>query len=373
MTVPASDGRAPVRLAIVGAGAIARHHLRALEALQGDAVLVAICDASRRARDGLAREGLASSGEVRLVDDHRALDSVLVDAAIVALPHQLHASVAGDLVQRGIHVLVEKPLTRTVEEAITLDALARDAGVIAMAAMVRRFAVDVDDARAWLSADPRRFGDLRSFDMQVWQNIDAYVGGVGPDHWLLDGERAGGGVVISVAIHQLDLLRNLTGVDVVEVIARGRFDPPLRRGAESSASVLLTMSNGATGTLHATYTAPRVPYCEAFTIFGTTGTLTMHADTPAAYHGRVRVASAFGHATRVWDDQFAVPELAPPASSDRREPFARQLAAFVAAVTGAAPNPCGVEDQLNTLATIEAIGASMRSGQPVVVGEASRA
>lgn len=352
---------------MVGAGAIARHHLRSVAELADDVKVRVVCDAVEPACEALATEAGASGGSVATLADHRSITTEQADAAIIALPHDLHAPVAMDLVRRGVHVLVEKPVTCTVAEAQDLAVAAREAGVVAMAGMVRRFSAAVADARAWLADDEEHFGTLRSFDLQVWQNIEGYVGTVGPGHWLLDGARAGGGIVMSVAIHQLDLLRHLTGADVEEVVARGRFDPPLHGGAESSVSALLMMTNGATGTLHATYTAPRVPYCEAFTLFGSSGTLTMHADEPGTYHGPLRVASVRGRSTDRWAHQFEGFATPPPATVDRRDPFTRQLAAFLDAVNGVMPNVCTVDDQHNTLATIEAIATSLRDGAAVRV------
>jgi hypothetical protein len=69
-----------------------------------------------------------------------------------------------------------------------------------------RFANDVIWLKEWISQDPGNFGPLGTFDIQSWQNILAYVNSTGGlKHWLLDGKAAGGGVVVSLAVHQLDL------------------------------------------------------------------------------------------------------------------------------------------------------------------------
>ncbi len=99
----------------------------------------------------------------------------------------------------GVPVLVEKPLVNTLDELRTLRAAAGTLPVVA--GQMRRFERDAIWTRDWMS--PENFGTLRSFDIQSWQNIHAYIKRVGGDHWLLDGALAGGGVVISLAIHQL--------------------------------------------------------------------------------------------------------------------------------------------------------------------------
>ena len=155
-------------------------------------------------------------------------------------------------------------------------------------------------------------------------------------------------------IHYLDMVRGLTGLDYSEVSARGRSDPPFKNGAESTCSAMLTMSNGATGTLHANYLAPRMPDPgEGFTLFGTKG-----------YLGRDQKwthATTLGEEPRDWFWQFEKiesvapdPDLAPDSSS-----FVNQLLAFQHAIeTGNAPMN-HIADNLNTIATVQAIYDSM--------------
>jgi predicted dehydrogenase len=354
------------RLAILGTGNIARHHLRAITEKPEDFKLAALCDSNLDA----ARAFAGGASEVRLYQNHQdMLEAGGFDAVIVALPHNLHFGLAADCVRAGYPVLVEKPLVCNVTELRALEDLAKEHSVAVSAGQMRRFERDAVNARRWINGDPGRFGQLRSFDIQSWQNINAYINRVGTSHWLLDGQRAGGGVVISLAIHQLDLLRFLSGCDFEEVFAMGSFDAPFHSGAESNASVLFRMNNGAVGTLHATYCAARVPLSEAMTMFGQSGTLTQQIKAIGDYRGPFYVSTEQGKQTLEFLDQYQGFELADGTDvEDLHEfSFVNQLVAFQRAVAGTGPLMNGIADNFNTIACVDAIASSLKSGRPVAV------
>ncbi|MDQ3856526.1 MAG: Gfo/Idh/MocA family oxidoreductase, partial [Chloroflexota bacterium] len=267
----------PVRFGLVGTGGVANLHLPAFRAQPEVARLVAVADVRPEAARAYADK---LPPPVGTFSDYRAMvDPTLIDAAIIALPHHLHFPVAKDFLEAGIPTLVEKPLTCTLDETRQLREIAAARGVPLVVGQMRRFNPDAVWLHRWVRDDPQNFGELHSFDLHSWQNVLGYINpSQGSGHWILDAKRAGGGVVISLAVHQLDLVRFITGLDFAEVTARGRFDPPFYNGAESSASVLFTLSNGASGVLHASYTAPRVPYSEGMSLFGEYGTIIQHAE-----------------------------------------------------------------------------------------------
>lgn len=172
-------------------------------------------------------------------------------------------------------------------------------------------------------------------------------------------------MVISLAVHQLDLVRFITGLDYAEVMAHGRFDPPFSNGAESAAVVLLRMEHGAAGVLHANYLTPRTPYNEAMHLFGERGTIVQHAETIGQYHGPFRFASAAGREVTAWSQQYEDLETVPAAevSGLDEDPFVNQLAAFALALHEGRTPSNHVDENFNTMACIAAIGDSLRSGR----------
>jgi predicted dehydrogenase len=330
--------------------------------------LVAVCDETETSAKALA-DGVG--GDIAILSDPAALLARPdVEAVVVTTPHYLHAPLAEACVAAGKPVLVEKPLVCTMDELRALRQSARAAGVPVVAAQMRRFEPEVLWLRDWIKADPANFGELRSFDIQSWQNLGGYYNrsGIGLKHWLLDGERAGGGVVISLAIHQLDLIRFLFDADYVSVSAHGRFDAPFHNGAESAAVAILSMSNGATGVLHANYLAPRVPFCEALSAFGSNGTIIQHIERHGDYRGAFKYASTGGAPTTEWNQQFTGFETIPPAQvgSDHTS-FVNQTLAFAELVRSGGQSRNSIDENFNTIAVVDAIARSIRTGETVAV------
>jgi len=363
------ENNQPVRFGLIGAGQIARNaHTLAFIHHPEKVKLIAVADEATASAEAIVDH---LGGGIDVLSDYRALLARTdVDAIVIATPHHSHARLALDCIAAGRPVLVEKPVVCTIAEWREVNAASRAAGVPVVAGQMRRFEPEAVWLRDWIKAAPTNFGELRSFDIQSWQNLEGYLyrGGAGLKHWLLDGARAGGGVVISLAIHQLDLIRFLFDTDYVSVTAQGRFDRPFYNGAESSAVALLEMANGASGVLHANYLAPRDPFCEALAAFGSAGTIIQHVERHGDYRGPFKFASTGGAPTTDWDQQFQGFEKVPlPVPGLDPNSFVNQTLAFAEALRTGRPPSNGLEENFNTIAVIEAIGKSIRSGETVAV------
>jgi predicted dehydrogenase len=349
---------APLSIALIGAGGISRAHTKALPLFPDRLRLAAVVDTSAAAAEALAGE--CDTGIAVFTDHRELLAKAKPGAAVITLPHFLHHPVARDFLAAGVPVLVEKPITCTAAELRDLDALAKRHGLVLLAGQMRRFGAAVREVKAWRDASPTHFGELRSFDVVVQVNIDAYTGGA-TGHWILDDAKAGGGVITSFGIHRLDLVRHLGGADFAEVTAIGRFDAPFTHRAESQASVLFRMSNGATGTLHANALAPRTPFMDSFCLHGTHGTILEVA-------GPMRYATTTGAVTKQWGDQHLGFVEAADSDDPKEDAFVQQLISFADAVRfGRMPAFNTPEDNFNTIACMDAIAESLRSGAPVKV------
>jgi predicted dehydrogenase len=137
VSVPES-GR--IRAGVVGAGHMGQYHILALAELW-DVELVAICDT-----DADRAQQIAAQYATRAVATHREL-AELVDIATVAVPTERHFEVARDLLEAGVHVLVEKPMTPTLEEAKELFRLARQRARVLHVGHVERFNGAVQELR----------------------------------------------------------------------------------------------------------------------------------------------------------------------------------------------------------------------------------
>ncbi len=184
-----------VRLGIIGCGGVTRLcHLPAATRTE-DVRVVALVDKN------LARARLLgrSFGIESCTDDYARLAGQ-VDGAIVAVPNHLHAAVATDLIRTGVPVLVEKPLAPTADEARAMIELARVAGVPLQAGHMYRFSHSAQLVKqviveGWL-------GPLRGFSLEYGSTAEwPYASGS-----FLRRAQAGGGVLIDIGPHMLDLL-----------------------------------------------------------------------------------------------------------------------------------------------------------------------
>lgn len=158
--------RHPVRVAVVGVGHLGRHHARVLSELP-EATLVGVVDA-----DAARARAIASSSGCEVFPDVTALIGK-VDAVSIASPTEVHASLALPLLAAGIDVLVEKPMTRSLDEADALLAAARASGALLAVGHIEQFNPAIEAARPHVH-DPRfievhRLGTFpeRSLDIDV--------------------------------------------------------------------------------------------------------------------------------------------------------------------------------------------------------------
>jgi predicted dehydrogenase len=190
----ARDRSQPLRVGVVGSGAVAeRYHLPALLA-SADVRITAFVDPTLARARALADR----AGQAVAVSSHRELPGV-VDLAIVTVPNALHESVAVALLTAGVHVLVEKPMARTVAECDRMMAAAAATGtVLAVGHDFRHFPI-ARFARDFFAAG--MLGPVRRVD--VSQSAGAGWPSASPD---VLSPSAGGGALITFGIHLVDLL-----------------------------------------------------------------------------------------------------------------------------------------------------------------------
>lgn len=200
---------------VVGVGALGRHHARHLAELDG-ARLVGVCDI-----DPARAAAVAAEFGTRSFSD---LDEMLgmVEAVTVAVPTPVHAEVGLRALERGVPVLMEKPLTDTLAAADTLIARARERGVQLQVGHIERYNRAVRAAEPYLDG-PRYIESQRLAPFQP-RGTDVAV-------------------VLDLMIHDLDLVLHLTGgAEAVEVRASGL---PLLSSHLDLANARVEFANGA--------------------------------------------------------------------------------------------------------------------------------
>lgn len=222
-----------VRLAVVGCGAVAQiHHVPAIAASDRVEAAVLVDADEKRARELADRFGVRE-----VATDYRELPGQ-VEGAVVALPNSLHAPVSIELLRRGVHVLVEKPMAMTVAECDAMIEAARAGrAVLAVGLDFRFFESSLlvrNLLRDGLLGEIRRF-DLRQGVIPRWPFATDF---------LLKKEMAGGGVLADFGVHVLDLLLWWLGD-----LAATEYRDDALGGVESDCDMTLTTASGVTGTV----------------------------------------------------------------------------------------------------------------------------
>jgi predicted dehydrogenase len=209
-----------VRIAVVGVGYLGRHHARILSSLPG-ATLEAVVD-TNAAR---AAEVAAASGTHPLTDYRQVLGNV--DAVTLAVPTELHRAIALPFLAAGVHVLVEKPMARSLAEADEMIETAANTGAILAVGQTERFNPAVAAARPLLT-DPRF--------------IEVHRLGTFPERSLdID-------VVFDLMIHDVDIVLSIVNSDVEAIDAVG---VPVLTGRVDIANARLKFRNGCIANLTA--------------------------------------------------------------------------------------------------------------------------
>jgi hypothetical protein len=204
---------AGIRTAVIGAGYLGRFHAQKY-AQEPGSQLVAVVDPRPEARDALAREL-----GVQAVADHRELLG-RVDAVSVVTTTPAHFSIAADFLGAGAHVLVEKPVTETVEQARELIARAQAAGRVLQVGHLERFNPTIVAAEAELSG--ARFIECQRLAPFKERGTDVNV-------------------VLDLMIHDIDIVQSIVGRPIESIDAVGT---PVFSGAVDIANARLRFEGG---------------------------------------------------------------------------------------------------------------------------------
>jgi UDP-N-acetylglucosamine 3-dehydrogenase len=211
-----SDRR--LRVGVAGVGVMGSNHARVLADLAG-VRLVGVADPDRTQRDMVASAvGCAGLGSIE------ELLAQGLDAVTIAAPTHLHRELALCCIKRGVHVLVEKPIAPSVAEGRAIIAAARHAGVSLMVGHVERFNPTVEAIKEAIRAE-----DILSIAITR----------VGP----FPPRMSNVGVVIDLAVHDIDLIRWFTESEIVEV------QPQLSNAVAEREDIALLQFRTASGVL----------------------------------------------------------------------------------------------------------------------------
>lgn len=329
------------RVAVIGTGVMGRNHARVLHGLP-DVELVGVADSDLDAACTVAgahaTRGYGSLEEL--------LKKEKPEAVTVAVPTENHYDAVLEALAAGCHVLVEKPIAATLAQADELVAAAKSARRVLAVGHIERYNPAVLELKRRLDAG--QLGPVYQFDAQRLGPFPQRIRDVG--------------VVIDLATHDLDLMRFLTGSEIVRVYAETRRKVHTTR--EDMVSGLLRLADGSVGLLQINWLTPTK--IRQMTVTGERGMfradyltqdLYFHENAEAAVHNWEQITMLRG----VSEGSMVKYVI------NKREPLQSELEAFVKAVAG---EPAGIvsgEDGTEALRLALAMVESGDEGRVVTV------
>lgn len=269
-----------LRYGLIGCGAIARiKHMAAVALYPDEVEMAAFCDVIEERAVEYAKEYGTPDAKV-YTDYKELLKDETIDAVIVATPNRSHSFITIDSLEAGKHVLCEKPMAKTYEEAKAMVETAKRTGKILTIGYQNRYREDVSYAKATCEED--ELGEVYMAKAHAIRRRKVPTWGV-----FLDEYEQGGGPLIDIGTHALDLtlwcMNNYEPARVVGSVYHklgkqtktgnvlGDWDPE-KMTVEDSAFGFITMKNGASIYLEASWALNMLDEKEAkFTLCGTKG------------------------------------------------------------------------------------------------------
>lgn len=328
---------APLRAAVVGAGAMGRHHVRVWGGLEG-VELVAVVDP--------AGDRHHVAGGVPVLPDVEALIARGVDLVSVAVPTALHETVGLALAEAGVHTLIEKPLAHEVDAATRLAEAFASRGLVGAVGHIERFNPSLQELRKRLEAG--ELGEVYQIATRRQSPFPPRIADVG--------------VVMDLATHDIDSTAWVSGCDFATVSARTANKSG--RAHEDLVAAVCQLTDG-TATSHlVNWLSPLKE--RVTTVTGERGCFV--ADTLSAdltFFANANVESQ-------WD---AISLFRGVAEGDvtrfaiaKPEPLRVELEAFRDAVLGIRDDVVTMREGLRTVQVARAVLDSASSGQTVTIG-----
>jgi predicted dehydrogenase len=348
-----------LRFALIGCGDIGQLRASALS-LSGSSRLVAVNDLDTTRAEKVAY----NHGGVVERNWRTLLDRDDVDTVIVSTPPSLHAEMCIEALNRGKHVLCEKPLARTVDECRRIVEAAEQSGRFLATGFNYRFYPSIQKARSLL--DGRVIGEL--------DHIRSYAGYSATAHnhpWLHDAEVMGGGALRDNGIHLIDLTRYFLG-EVAEVKGFASNSVWGFRGCEDNGFALFRSSTGNIASLQASWTEWR-GYRLLIEIYGTRGCIRAWCFPMLT---QVIWAAERGGRTRRKTYLFPMTFLHEHLRSYRWvviQSFVKEMEAFAGAVRGEAGTLATGQDGLRAIEIAHAVYQGAGPGSSLTSGRAALA
>jgi predicted dehydrogenase len=315
-----------MRIGLIGLGRAGGVHFDAWHLVTGSQV-VAVCDPSR-----VARERARALGIRTYTNPSVMMETGELDAVVIAAPPADHADLATQCLDRGLHVLCEKPLALTTWDALKMLQTASRRRRVLLLATKFRHVPELAAARDLIAAG--KIGDPVAFEVSFCSPVDM------SRRWNSQRARAGGGVIIDNGCHAFDIVSYLFGS--VTRVQANLHKPQQRLTVEDGATIQVRAGDGIVGKLDVSWSLStgRDSYV---TVYGAKGTIEIGWRS-----SRVKVG------TGDWEPLGG--------AYDKIDAHRRMLTCFVDACSGKETAWISTVECLRTVAAVEAAYRSIHSG-----------
>lgn len=252
--------------AVIGCGRISPNHFAAAQA--NNLNIVAICDVVEERMEEKAKKFNLSSEVKRYTDYKKMIEENQIDLIGICTESGKHAEIALDCIDKGINLIIEKPIALSLKDADEIIRRSKEKGVVVSACHQNRFNKSIQKIRS--AVEEGRFGRMLHGTAHVRWNRgeDYYKQAPWRGTWEQDG-----GALMNQCIHNIDLLRWMMGDEITEVVA---YTDNLKHDfidAEDLGIALVRFKNGSYGIIEGTTNIYPANLEETLYLFGDTGTI----------------------------------------------------------------------------------------------------
>ncbi|MCF3945001.1 Gfo/Idh/MocA family protein [Oceanobacillus alkalisoli] len=236
-----------IRVAVIGCGSIAQHRHLIEYSNNPHVEIVAVCDIN----EARVKETAEKYHAKAYTSYEALLGSEAIDAVSVCLPNYLHAPVTIAALNTGVHVLCEKPMATSYEEAEQMIEAAKKNNKKLMIGHNQRFVSSHQKARKLI--EQGEVGEIYSFRTSFGHGGPEGWSAEGADSWFFKKDQAFIGAMGDLGVHKADLLRYLLGEEFAEVGAFVETNAKVNTDVDDNATLILKTKGGIVGTLAASW------------------------------------------------------------------------------------------------------------------------
>jgi predicted dehydrogenase len=237
----------PLKIGVIGCGSIAKHRHIPEYMANEHAEIVAVCDIVKDRAEEMADQ----IGAKAYTDYKDLLKDESIEAVSVCTPNALHAPISVEALKAGKHVLCEKPMATSTEEAEAMIVAANEAGRKLMIGHNQRFVPSHQKAKELISKGEA--GKIYSFRTAFGHGGPEGWSVDGKDSWFFKKEEAFIGAMGDLGVHKTDLMRYILGEEFVEVGAFVETSSKENADVDDTAVCVLKTESGTIGTLAASW------------------------------------------------------------------------------------------------------------------------